>query len=114
MKNLITLTGKQLLALIEQHTLKGSIVCTDEFKGYNILQHNLDFIHWVINHQFEYSNGDIHTNNIENFWSILKRGVYGIYHHVSIKYMQRYINEFVFRYNNRLNSSFDILINQCF
>lgn len=91
------LTGKPLLALIEEHTLKGSIVCTDEFRGYNILQRNLDFIHRVIDHQCEYSNGDIHTNNIGNFWSILKRGVYGIYHHISIKYMQRYINEFVFR-----------------
>jgi transposase len=41
-----------------------------------------------------FADGDIHTNTVESFWAIVKRAVYGIYHHISLKYMQRYINEF--------------------
>lgn len=43
----------------------------------------------------------MHTNGIESFWAIVKRGVYGIYHHVSLKYMQRYMDEFCYRINHR-------------
>src|SRR5438552_7453445 len=44
---------------------------------------------------------DIHTNNVEAFWSVMKRGVYGIYHQISYKHLQRYCDEFSYRYNNR-------------
>jgi len=55
--------------------------------------------------------GDIHTNTVESFWAIVKRAIYGIYHNVSLKYMQSYINEFSFRYNNRnINESFDMIL----
>ncbi len=44
-------------------------------------------IHLVVEHTKEFANGFIHTNNVESFWAVLKRGVYGIYHHVSVKYL---------------------------
>jgi transposase-like protein len=56
---------------------------------------------------------DAHTNLIEGFWSTLKRGVYSIYHHVSKKHLQLYLNEFAFRYNNRKNKGmFDLVLAQ--
>ena len=55
----------------------------------------------VIHSRREYVRGDVHTNNIENFWGIMKRGIYGIYHQVSYKHLQRYCDEFSYRFNSR-------------
>ena len=52
----------------------------------------------------EYVRGEVHTNNIESFWSLIKRGVIGTYHHVSKDYLPLYLNEFSWRFNNRKNS----------
>lgn len=81
----------------------GSKLITDEHKSYVMLKHY--FKHESVNHSAkEYvKSGDIHTNGIENLWSSLKRGLYGIYHHMSKKHLQAYVNEFTFRYNNRQN-----------
>ncbi len=49
----------------------------------------------------EWVRGDIHVNHVENFWSVMKRGVYGIYHQISYKHLQAYCNEFSYRYNSR-------------
>lgn len=49
---------------------------------------------------------------IESFWATLKRGVYGIYHHISVEYMQNYVDEFCFRYNNRNENMFDLVLKQ--
>ena len=91
----------------------GSQIMTDEHKAYYYLYTR--YKHSVVNHsKGEYKKGDnIHTNSIEGFWSTLKRGVYGIYHHVSRKHMQHYVNEFAFRYNNRGNKGmFDLVLRQ--
>jgi transposase-like protein len=96
------LTGKQLLSVVEEVcTDKDTVtIMTDEFTGYNILKHK-GYNHQRVDHTKEYAIGNIHTNTIESFWAILKRGVYGVYHSISVKYMQNYINEFCFRYNYR-------------
>ncbi|EJP16650.1 ISXO2-like transposase domain protein [Leptospira interrogans str. FPW2026] len=97
------LTGKQLLNIIDKAVTKNITIMTDEFKGYKILDKNPERIHLVIDHSKEFVRGAIHTNNIENFWSLLKRGIIGSYHHISVKYMQRYVDEFSFRYSERKN-----------
>lgn len=75
-------------------------IYTDEWVGYNSLKRIYD--HFFIKHKSgEYVQGRVHTNTIEGFWSLLKRGVIGIYHFTSKKHLQKYINEFVFRYNTR-------------
>ena len=84
---------------------------TDEFKGYNPLTRN-NFVHLRIDHTKAFSDNGVHTNNIESFWATLKRGIYGIYHHISVDYMQRYVDEFCFRYNNRKNDMFTMVLQQ--
>ena len=91
---------------------KGGKIYTDEFRGYNTL--NKEYDREVINHSAgEYVRDEVHTNNIENFWSHFKRGVYGIYHQVSEKHLDAYINEFTFRHNSRKitdGSRFDLTL----
>jgi transposase-like protein len=80
-----------------------SLVATDEHKGYHYLP-VLGFKHDSVKHsENEYVRGHIHTNNIESFWSLLKRGIVGTYHNVSKKYLPLYLNEFQFKHNNRKN-----------
>ena len=76
-----------------------SLLVTDEYKAYNRL--NKVIPHYSINHSREYVNGDIHTNTIESFWAILKRGIMGQFHWVSKKHLNAYIDEFCYRYNVR-------------
>ena len=77
-----------------------SLLVTDAWQGYNKLDR--EFPHEVINHhQGQYVVGAIHTNTIEGFWSIFKRGMIGTYHKVSRKYLPLYVAEFQFRYNHR-------------
>ncbi len=86
----------------ETVSTKVSLISTDEWKAYRKL--GLDYPHGVVRHsQDEYVNGAIHTNTIEGFWSIVKRGIVGTFHKVSRKYLPLYVNEFEFRYNNRNN-----------
>ena len=82
---------------------KVSLLCTDAWRGYGPL--GKEFPHGVVDHaKGQYVVGAIHTNTIEGFWSIFKRGVVGTFHKVSAKYMPLYIAEFQFRYNNRGNA----------
>jgi transposase-like protein len=107
------LTGKQLLEVLNQIVSQQSILISDEFKGYNILKHKTNHLHFRIDHSKQFTDGDIHTNNIENFWGTLKRGILGIYHHVSCQHLQKYLDEFCFRYNNRKNAdAFNLVLKQ--
>jgi transposase-like protein len=86
----------EILANIE----KKSSVYTDNAPGYmNLAQR--DFIHETVNHVEEYVRGQVHTQGIENFWSLLKRGLKGTYVAVEPFHLDRYVTEQVFRYNNR-------------
>lgn len=78
----------------------GSKFYSDEWVAYNGLQKN--FKRGVIRHGHkEYVKGDVHTNGIESFWALFKRGFHGVYHQMSKKHLQRYVNEFAFRFNRR-------------
>lgn len=92
---------KSLRPLIEKHVLPGSTVSTDELRSYGVLG-TKGFNHGSVNHSKEqWVKGIHHTNNIENFWKYLKNGIRSTHIHVSRKYLQNYIEEFGFRYNNR-------------
>ncbi|MGA7621686.1 IS1595 family transposase [Candidatus Binatus sp.] len=83
---------------------KVDLVATDEYPAYDAIG-VYGRKHGVVRHTAgEYVRGQVHTQNIENFWSLLKRGVIGTYHNVSKKYLPLYLNEFQFRHNNRRNS----------
>lgn len=95
---------KTLHSLVASHVALGSKVMTDEHVGYKGL--SVFYLHSSVNHTGgQYVIGDAHTNTAEGFFSILKRGVIGIYHFVSKKHLQRYLNEFAFRYNIRQESN---------
>jgi len=93
-------TAKNLREKIRENVDKNSTIMTDEFLAYKNL--GKEFIHHTVNHGVgEYVNGDIHTNTAEGFFSILKRGINGVYHHVSPQHLDRYLAEFGFRYDHR-------------
>ena len=77
----------------------GSTVYSDESVTYDKLSEN--FVHEVVNHSEEYVRGRVHTNGLENFWSLMKRGLKGTYVCVEPFHLERYVDEQVFRYNNR-------------
>jgi len=94
-------TQAVLSTIVDKSVATGSTVITDEWHGYN----KVNFTREVINHANEYVNGHIHTNGIENFWSLLKRGLHGTYISVEPLHLDAYIAEQCFRYNNRKDSS---------
>ena len=81
-------------------------VITDEWCGYKQVSRIYDHA-FVKHNEGEYVNGKIYTNTIEGFWGLLKRGIVGIYHSISRKHLQLYVNEFVFRYNTRHISEYE-------
>ena len=97
---------RSLEGFIQGRTQKGATVYTDDHGGYDSLW--LDFEHESVKHSVrEYVRGQAHTNGIESFWSILKRGYYGTYHSMSAKHLNRYVNEFSGRHNQRSRNTVD-------
>jgi transposase len=95
-------TKETLHGIAKEYILPESTVYTDEWHGYTGLDKMNGYQHRRINHtQKVYVMGDIHTNTIEGFWSLIKRGIGGVYHSVSKKYLQTYLDEYSFRYNRR-------------
>ncbi len=103
-------SGNTLLGMVRERVLPESTIYTDELSSYDGVKNvqrkdgkgNAGYQHRRINHSSKvYVVGDIHTNSVEGFWSLLKRGIGGVYHAVSQKYLQTYLDEYTFRYNRR-------------
>jgi transposase len=105
-----------LLSIAKEHILPSSTVYTDEHRGYDALTFlKRGYVHRRIKHTAKvYVVGDIHTNSVEGFWSLIKGGIRGVYHAVSHKYLQMYLDEFSFRYNHRFATEpmFQIFLRQ--
>lgn len=95
-------TAKTVQGFVAANVPAGAAVVTDEFASYRGLN-SKGYIHHTVNHSAgEYvRHFCIHTNGIESFWALLKRGHYGIYHYMSAKHLHRYVSEFAFRHNMR-------------
>lgn len=90
-----------LLPIVREKVLPRSVVYTDELHSYDSLP-KLGYQHKRVHHASKvYVMGDAHTNTIEGFWSLVKRGIDGTHHAVSAKYLQDYINAYSFRWNHR-------------
>lgn len=87
-----------------------AVLITDDAKGYKKMHKVID--HISIDHSKLYSYRGVNTNSIESFWAIIKRGIMGQYHKVSLKYLPNYVAEYVFKYNNRKEDEymFEILV----
>jgi len=97
-------TRMAAFTLVKECVLSGTTIFTDDAAAYHGLPklEGQGYQHKRINHsQKVYVMGDVHTNTIEGFWSLVKRGIGGVYHSVSAKYLQSYLDEYSFRYNRR-------------
>ena len=105
---------KTLHGLVKANISAGSALYSDALAGYEGLEE--DFFHQVVDHAVEYVRGNVHTNTLENFWSLLKRGIKGTYVSVEPFHLFRYLDEQAFRYNNREDlddrGRFDIAVSQ--
>jgi transposase-like protein len=90
---------RELQSKVREHIEAGSAIFSDELKSYEGL--DKEFKHAVMNHAVEYVNGNVHTNGMENFWSLLKRALHGTYVSVEPYHFFRYLDEQSFRFNNR-------------
>lgn len=109
-------TEKQTLhGLVTNNVALGSKVNTDEYRSYQGLR--FFYLHGSVDHiGGKYVIGDVHTNTAESFFALFKRGVYGIYHSISKKHLQKYLQEFCFRYNIRAEQNgmgFVSLLSDC-
>lgn len=95
-------TAKSLHKAIRENVDASAAINTDELRAYRGVGEHFEGGHATVNHGAkEYARGDVTTNTVESFFSLLKRGVYGNFHHVSRKHLHRYADEFAFRWNRR-------------
>jgi len=103
-----------LQPLVREQVEAGAALYTDALKAYTGLDN--DYTHQIIDHAVEYVDGRVHTNTIENFWSLVKRGLHGTYVSVEPFHLFRYLDEQMFRFNNRKDvddsGRFDMVISQ--
>ena len=100
--------AKTLQGFVGDHAAEGATIYTDDHGGYQ----GMPFEHETVKHSIsEYVNGMAHTNGIESFWSLLKRGYHGTYHHMSEKHLGRYVTEFSGRHNDREADTVDQMAN---
>ena len=98
-KRIADVAGATLKGFLKENVDVGSVVVTDNFRSYSGLSKD-GYIHKTVNHSVgEYVGDQAHTNGIESYWALLKRGHYGIYHFLSAKHLHRYVNAFSFRHN---------------
>jgi transposase-like protein len=90
-----------LETIVRNHVASNSVVYTDALPSYEDLDN--EYIHEMVDHAVEYVRGRVHTNGLENFWSLLKRGIKGTYVSVEPFHLESYLDEQAFRYNNRDN-----------
>jgi transposase-like protein len=117
-------SSASIMPLIRDHVVPGSVIYTDEFSVYQGIRMMLKpdgssagFRHGTVRHiDGEYVRGDAHTNSVEGFWMLVKTGIRGVYHSVSPKYLQTYLDEFTFRYNRRHegNQQFNAILERVF
>lgn len=100
-KHVPDLKHKNVLEFVLSNVKTGTQLMTDEARSYRSFKY-LGYQHDNVTHGIrEYVRGEVHTNTIEGFWSQFKRGIIGIYHHVSKEHLQSYLNEYAYRYNTR-------------
>lgn len=107
---------ESIIPLVDAHVAREAQIYTDEMHTYKALP-ALGYKHATIPHAEKvYVLGNVHTNSIEGFWSLVKNGIRGVYHGVSSKYLQSYLNEYAFRYNNRksVTPMFDLFMRRVF
>jgi transposase-like protein len=100
-------TGFEIKGAIRRNVARESRIMTDSFKSYRGLGKEFASHEYVSHSDGEYVRGEVHTNTAENYFSILKRGIDGTYHHISEAHLPRYLAEFDFRYNNRIGLGVD-------
>jgi transposase-like protein len=95
-------TGKTLQTAIRKHVHLNSHMMTDELHAYGGLVQGFAAHDTIKHSDGVYAKGNIHTNTVEGFFALLKRGIMGSFHHVSKAHLHRYVEEFAFRYSNRI------------
>ncbi len=113
----VTRVNRQTLQpIINERVDTDSTVMTDERTAYRKLGRRFKSHQHVNHNRGEYARGNVHTNTIESFWSMLMRGIYGIYHHVSRKHLDKYVDKFEFRCNSKHIANaqrFGLMLNVC-